>query len=51
MSYKLNALCDYYGICLEHHKADSDSNATATILTRYMENGAVITDYVKQYTL
>ena len=51
MSYKLNALCDYYGICLEHHKADSDSNAAATILTRYMENGAVITDYVKQYKL
>ena len=51
MSHKLNTLCDYYGISLDHHKADSDSRAAAKILIRYMETGAVITDYVKQYLL
>ena len=51
MSHKLNTLCDYYGISLDHHKADSDSRAAAKILIRYMETGAEITDYVKQYLL
>ena len=32
-------------------RADSDSSAAAKILIRYIENGAVITDYVKQYML
>ena len=50
-SYKLNDLCDYYGICLDHHKADSDSNAAANILIRYMEAGNEIMGYVKQYRL
>ena len=51
ISHKLNNVCDHYGICLDHHRADSDSSAAAKILIRYMENGAVITDYVKQYML
>lgn len=51
MSHKLDSLCDYYGICLDHHKADSDSSAAADILIHYMESGAVITDFVKQYQL
>ena len=51
MSHKLNTLCDYYGISLDHHRADSDSRAAAKILIRYMETGAEITDYVKQYLL
>ena len=51
MSHKLNTLCDYYGISLDHHRADSDSIAAAKILIRYMETGAEITDYVKQYLL
>ena len=51
MSHKLDSMCDYYGISLDHHKADSDSRAAADILIRYMEYGAVITDFVKQYAL
>ena len=51
ISHKLNNVCDHYGICLDHHRADSDSSAAAKILIRYIENGAVITDYVKQYML
>ena len=51
MSHKLNTLCDYYGISLDHHRADSDRRAAAKILIQYMETGAEITDYVKQYLL
>ena len=51
IQHRLNDLCDYYGICLDHHKADSDSSAAADILIRYMDSGAEITDYVKQYAL
>ncbi len=36
ISHRLNDLCDYYGICLDHHRADSDSHACAEILLRYM---------------
>ncbi len=34
-SHRLNALCDYFGIPLDHHRADSDSHACAEILIRY----------------
>lgn len=49
ISHRLNDMCCYYGICLDHHKADSDSRAAAEILLRYMKEGAVIEDYVKRY--
>ena len=39
ISHKLNDLCDYYGLALDHHRADSDSNACAEILLKYMEAG------------
>ena len=32
MSHKLNDVCDRYGICLNHHQANSDSRACAEIL-------------------
>ena len=51
ISHKLNNVCDHYGICLDHHRADSDSTAAAKILLRYMEKGTVITDFVKEYML
>ena len=51
MQYKLNVLCDHYGIPLNHHQADSDSRAAAEILLRYMGTGARIEDYVKQYRM
>lgn len=51
ISHKLNVLCDYYGICLDHHKADSDSNACAEILLRYIESGADVSQYIKTYRL
>ena len=51
VSHKLNDMCDYYGLCLDHHKADSDSRAAAEILLRYMETGADIKRFVKRYIL
>ena len=51
MSHKLDSLCAYYGIGLDHHKADSDSSAAAQILIRYMESGAAMRDFVRQYWL
>ena len=49
ISHKLNCMCDYYGIDLDHHQADSDSRAAAEILIRYMEAGAEIRSFVKKY--
>ena len=51
ISHKLNCMCDYYGIDLDHHKADSDSKAAAEILLRYMQSGVDVRKYVKQYVL
>ncbi|MBR4575971.1 MAG: ATP-dependent RecD-like DNA helicase [Clostridia bacterium] len=39
ISHRLNDLCSYYSISLDHHKADSDSRACAEILIRYMLSG------------
>ena len=47
ISHKLNDMCDYYGICLQHHHADSDSRACAEILIRYMESGAVPEKFIR----
>ncbi|MBR5094154.1 MAG: 3'-5' exonuclease [Oscillospiraceae bacterium] len=49
ISHKLNDLCERFGICLDHHRADSDSHACAEILIRYMENGASPKKYIRTY--
>ena len=51
ISHKLNDLCDYYGICLNHHRADSDSRACAEILLRYLEGGADPDNYIRTYRM
>ena len=51
ISHKLNDMCDYYGICLNHHQADSDSRAAAEILLRYMESGAEPEKYIRTYRM
>ena len=48
-SHKLNALCEYYGIELEHHLASSDSRACAQILLKYIKGGADPRDYLRTY--
>lgn len=51
MSHKLNVLCDYYGISLDHHNAASDSQACAEILLRYIDAGADTGQYIRTYSL
>jgi DNA polymerase-3 subunit epsilon len=50
-SHKLDALCDYYGISLNHHHAGSDSRACAEILLRYLEGGADPEQFIRTYAL
>lgn len=50
-SHCLDAMCDYYGICLNHHKADSDSRACAEILLRYLRGGANVKPFVRLYRM
>ena len=51
VGHKLNELCDYYGIGLNHHRADSDSRACAEILLRYIESGADPDNYIRTYRM
>ena len=51
ISHKLNDLCDYYGICLNHHRADSDSRACAEILLSYIESGADPDNFIRTYRM
>ena len=50
MSHKLNSLCEYYGIELDHHHAGSDSLACAKILLRYIESGTAVDQFIKTYS-
>lgn len=47
--HRLNDLCDYYGIALEHHQAGSDASACAAILMQLLNSGAAVTDVVTMW--
>jgi len=51
MSHCLDAMCDYYGICLDHHQADSDSRACAEILLRFIQGGADVNQFIRNYKM
>ena len=51
ISHRLDSLCSYYGICLDHHNAASDSLACAGIFLKYIEQGADPAEYIRTYTL
>ena len=51
ISHKLNVLCEYYGIPLDHHRAESDSHACAEILLRYFASGAEERAFIRTYKL
>lgn len=51
ISHKLNDLCAYYGIDLNHHRADSDSLACAQILLRYLASGADPAPHIRSYNM
>lgn len=48
-SHKLNAICQYYHIPLDHHQADSDSRACAEILKQLMDSGVQVNRSIKTY--
>ena len=49
--HKLNEMCEYYHLELDHHQAQSDSHACAEIMIRYLGQGVKIMDYVRNYRL
>ena len=51
ISHKLNDMCNYYGIDLNHHRADSDSRACAEILLRYLKSGAEPERFIRTYRM
>ena len=50
ISHKLNVMCDYYQIDLNHHQADSDSQACAEILTRYMASEGDLNRFIRWFS-
>ena len=51
ISHKLNDMCAFYHIDLNHHRADSDSHACAEILLRYLEGGASPEKFIRTYSM
>ena len=49
ISHRLNEMCKYYQIELDHRKADSDSRACAEILIRYMQSGVKVYEHKKTW--
>ncbi|MBP3633371.1 MAG: 3'-5' exonuclease [Oscillospiraceae bacterium] len=49
--HKLNTMCAYLGISLDHHRADSDSTACARLLIDYMEHGFSPESFIRSYKL
>ena len=48
---KLNTICNYLNIDLDHHNAESDALACAKIMLYYMQKGFNINRFVKTYKL
>lgn len=50
-NHKLNTLCGYLNIELDHHHAGSDSRACGELLLHYLSSGADIKRFVRTYDL
>lgn len=50
-NHKLNTLCQYLGLELEHHRSGSDSRACGEIFLRCLESGADLTPFFRTYDL
>lgn len=50
-NHKLNTMCAYLDVSLDHHNAGSDSRACAELLLDYMRHRLNIPRYVRQYDL
>lgn len=49
MSHKLDALCQYYCIDLNHHHAGSDSHACAEIFLNFLARGTDVKEFIKSF--
>lgn len=49
--HKLNTLCDYFGLDLDHHNAGSDSAACASLLLCYQQMGLDVSGFRRHYDL
>ncbi len=47
MRHGLGEMCAYFGIELDHHKADSDSRACGEILLRYLNAGTDVAPFIR----
>ncbi|MBR1780916.1 MAG: 3'-5' exonuclease [Oscillospiraceae bacterium] len=50
-NHRLNTLCDYLDIPLDHHNAGSDSRACAQLLLHYRERGLEVERFLRAYDL
>lgn len=48
-NHKLNTLCDFLNIPLDHHNAASDSYACAALLCHYIEKGLPVDRFIREY--
>ncbi|MBR1496396.1 MAG: 3'-5' exonuclease [Oscillospiraceae bacterium] len=50
-NHKLNTMCDYLNLDLDHHHAGSDSRACGEILLHYLRSGADLGPFVRTYNM
>lgn len=50
-NHRLNTLCDYLGITLDHHQAGSDSYACAALLCDYLSQGMDVEAFRRTYDM
>ena len=50
-NHRLNTLCGYLGIPLDHHRAGSDSRACGEILLYHLKQGVPLTPFLRTYDL
>lgn len=50
-NHRLNTLCEYLNLSLDHHNAASDSLACARLLLYYLEHGVKLERFVRNYDL
>ena len=50
-NHRLNTLCDYLDLQLDHHHAGSDSRACGEILLHHLRSGASIAPFLRTYDL
>lgn len=51
IKHKLNVMCEYFGIELDHHKASSDCRACGEILLRFIEDGVDVERFISEYEM